>query len=167
MMSESIFPSPISPFSLFSCSSRDLFCFLSAWGKLCEILRADFAPYLSYLMPSLLAAASMTPEVSLMDGQSPLFDSPSFFLVRLRLPSDESCVCWVETEDDEDDEEKAGQDWEQVNISGQQIGIKTSSLQQTAEAFGMLVIYASSESSASPSAPSLRRGLLGESADTA
>ncbi|KAL7411623.1 armadillo-type protein [Mrakia frigida] len=87
---------------------------MMTWGKLCEILREEFAPYLGFLMPSLLESASLTPEVSLMDP-----------------------------DDDPENEIDYTQDWEQVNIGGQNIGIKTSSLQQTAEAFAMLVVYAS------------------------
>lgn len=76
-----------------------------------------------------------------MDGES-LYIPPwsssiseSDFSSRLKSDPDEN--------EDEENPVDYTQDWEQVNISGQTIGIKTSSLQQTAEAFGMLVIYAS------------------------
>ena len=90
-------------------------------------------------MPSLLESASLTPEVSLMDREfPPLNRFPRWaLLIALRLD--------FAADDDPENEIDYTQDWEQVNIGGQNIGIKTSSLQQTAEAFAMLVVYASSE----------------------
>lgn len=41
----------------------------TAWGKICEALKEDFAPYLPIVMPDLLKSASLTPDISFVDGQ--------------------------------------------------------------------------------------------------
>lgn len=44
---------------------------------------------------------------------------------------------------EEENAEEYGDNWDVVDIGGQSIGIKTSSIEQTAEAFQLLVVYAS------------------------
>ncbi|CED85608.1 Karyopherin (importin) beta 3 [Phaffia rhodozyma] len=84
---------------------------IMTWGKICEALKEDFAPYLPVVMPSLLKSAALSPELSVVN--------------------------------EEDNQEEMGDNWDVVDIGGQSIGIKTSSIEQTAEAFELLVIYAS------------------------
>ncbi|KAI8992324.1 armadillo-type protein [Pilobolus umbonatus] len=86
---------------------------LAAWARMCKMMGQDFLPYLPNIMPPLLQSAKLTPEITFLDP-------------------------------DEDPETKYSPDdgWEYVGINGQQIGIKTSVLEEKHTAMEMLVSYA-------------------------
>eukprot|EP00794_Sanderia_malayensis_P010931 gene10931-12092_t len=86
---------------------------ISAWARMCKIIGKDFVQYLPVVMPNVLKAAQIKPEVALLDA-----DDPS-----------------------NEDQEKEG--WEFVNLGEQQrFGIKTSGLEDKSTACKMLVHYA-------------------------
>jgi hypothetical protein len=43
---------------------------MQTWGKICEALREEFEPFLPTVMPPLLRAASLQPDISIMDRTS-------------------------------------------------------------------------------------------------
>lgn len=87
---------------------------ISAWARMCKIIGQEFVNYLSVVMPPVLKAAQIKPEVALLD-----VDDPS------------NCDL------DEDD------GWEFVNLGEQQkFGIKTAGLEDKSTACQMLVHYA-------------------------
>ncbi|KAI8073867.1 armadillo-type protein [Gongronella butleri] len=86
---------------------------LAAWARLCKTLGQDFLPYLPNIMPPLLQSAQLTPEFTFVD------------------PEDEDVEAKYPTEEG----------WEFVGINGQQIGIKTSVLEEKHTAMEMLVSY--------------------------
>lgn len=88
---------------------------MATWGKLADVLKTDFAPFLPTVMPALLKTASLAPELSVLDGE------------------------------DDGEDEVLGNDWDVVNVDGQNVGIKTSAIEQVNEAFELLVIYSSRE----------------------
>ncbi|KAJ2465151.1 importin subunit beta-3, partial [Coemansia sp. RSA 2322] len=85
----------------------------AAWARLCGVMGADFAPLLSVVMPALLVAARLQPEVTVLSA-------------------------------DEDAEESyAAEDgWEFSSIGGQQVGIKTTTLEEKCTAVELLSSYA-------------------------
>jgi len=86
---------------------------ISAWARMCKIIGAEFVRYLPVVMPNVLKAAQIKPEVALIDA-----DDPSH-----------------------KDQEQEG--WEFVNLGEQQkFGIKTSGLEDKCTACKMLVHYA-------------------------
>ncbi|KAI8343761.1 hypothetical protein BC941DRAFT_100252 [Chlamydoabsidia padenii] len=87
---------------------------LAAWARMCKMMGQDFLPYLPNIMPPLLQSAQLTPEFTFVD------------------PEDEDVESKYPTEDG----------WEFVGINGQQIGIKTSVLEEKHTAIEMLVSYA-------------------------
>jgi hypothetical protein len=87
---------------------------ISAWARMCKIIGPEFVNYLSVVMPPVLKAAKIKPEVALLD-----VDDPS-------------------QKDMGDDE-----GWEFVNLGEQQkFGIKTTGLEEKSTACQMLVHYA-------------------------
>ncbi|KAI9339498.1 armadillo-type protein [Pilaira anomala] len=87
---------------------------LAAWARMCKMMGQDFLPYLPNIMPPLLASAKLTPEFTFVDPEEEDVDS--------KYPTDDG--------------------WEFVGINGQQIGIKTSVLEEKHTAVEMLVSYA-------------------------
>ncbi|CEP09674.1 hypothetical protein [Parasitella parasitica] len=87
---------------------------LAAWARMCKMMGQDFLPYLPNIMPPLLKSAKLTPEFTFVD------------------PNDEDAESKYPTDDG----------WEFVGINGQQIGIKTSVLEEKHTAVEMLVSYA-------------------------
>ena len=86
---------------------------ISAWARMCKIIGAEFVRYLPVVMPNVLKAAQIKPEVALIDT-----DDPSH-----------------------EDQEQEG--WEFVSLGEQQkFGIKTSGLEDKCTACKMLVHYA-------------------------
>jgi hypothetical protein len=43
---------------------------LSAWSRICTVLKQEFVPYLPMVMPIVLQAASLDPKLQFMEGQS-------------------------------------------------------------------------------------------------
>ncbi|KAG1473754.1 hypothetical protein G6F56_000773 [Rhizopus delemar] len=87
---------------------------LAAWARMCKMMGQDFLPYLPNIMPPLLASAKLTPEFTFVDPDDEDIES--------QFPADDG--------------------WEFVGINGQQIGIKTSVLEEKSTAVEMLVSYA-------------------------
>ncbi|KAG2213565.1 hypothetical protein INT46_002271 [Mucor plumbeus] len=87
---------------------------LAAWARMCKMMGQDFLPYLPNIMPPLLQSAKLTPEFTFVDPEEDDVDS--------KYPTDDG--------------------WEFVGINGQQIGIKTSVLEEKHTAIEMLVSYA-------------------------
>ncbi|ORZ24178.1 armadillo-type protein, partial [Absidia repens] len=87
---------------------------LAAWARMCKMMGQDFLPYLPNIMPPLLQSAQLTPEFTFVDPEDDDVDS--------KYPTDDG--------------------WEFVGINGQQIGIKTSVLEEKHTAIEMLVSYA-------------------------
>lgn len=87
---------------------------LAAWARMCKMMGQDFLPYLPNIMPPLLASAKLTPEFTFVDPEEEDVDA--------KYPTEEG--------------------WEFVGINGQQIGIKTSVLEEKHTAIEMLVSYA-------------------------
>ncbi|KAF9103746.1 hypothetical protein BGX27_010397 [Mortierella sp. AM989] len=86
---------------------------LAAWARVCKVLGRDFVPYLDIVMPPLLASAQLKPDFAILDPEDDL---------ESKYPSDE--------------------DWEFVGVNGQQIGIKTTVLEEKCTAVEMLICYA-------------------------
>lgn len=87
---------------------------LAAWARICKMMGEDFLPFLPNIMPPLLQSARLTPEFSFVD--------PEEEDVEAKYPTEEG--------------------WEFVGINGQQIGIKTSVLEEKHTAIEMLLNYA-------------------------
>ncbi|KZT18501.1 ARM repeat-containing protein [Neolentinus lepideus HHB14362 ss-1] len=87
---------------------------IATWAKVCQALGPEFEPYLPVVMPALLRAASAKADVSIYDSM---------------------------VDDDEEHEDKEG--WETISMDGQQVGIKTSAIEEKCQAFETLVIYCS------------------------
>jgi len=87
---------------------------ISAWARMCKIIGKDFVQYLSLVMPPVIKAAQIKPEVALLDMDDP-----------------------QNTGLDEED------GWEFVTLGEQQkFGIKTAGLEDKSTACQMLVHYA-------------------------
>jgi hypothetical protein len=85
---------------------------LHCWGRMCRVLGQDFVPYLSGVMPPLLALASAKADIQLLD--------------------DDEQIANVQQEEG----------WELVPLKGKVIGIKTSILEDKHMAIELIVIYA-------------------------
>ena len=84
---------------------------ISAWTRIAKVLGEDFSPYLPHVMPPLLQACKIKPEVSILDeDEANNLDVEQWQVVR--MPGDTS-----------------------------QIGIKTSGIELKTTAFSMLVCY--------------------------
>lgn len=79
---------------------------ISAWARICKILGSQFEPYLPYVMPPVLKAASYQIQMQILD----------------------------------DDDTLVEKDWSRITLD--QVGIKTSGLEDKATALQMLVCYA-------------------------
>ncbi|KAG0008239.1 hypothetical protein BGZ80_003661, partial [Entomortierella chlamydospora] len=86
---------------------------LAAWARICKVLGRDFVPYLDIVMPPLLASAKLKPDFAVVDPDDDL---------ESKYPADEG--------------------WEFVGVNGQQIGIKTTILEEKCTAVEMLICYA-------------------------
>ncbi|KAG0269851.1 hypothetical protein BGZ95_001880, partial [Linnemannia exigua] len=86
---------------------------LAAWARVCKVLGRDFVPYLDIVMPPLLASAQLKPDFAVLDP-----------------------------EDDIESKYSAEDGWEFVGVDGQQIGIKTTVLEEKCTAVEMLICYA-------------------------
>lgn len=42
---------------------------ISAWARICKILGEEFAPYLPLVMPPVMQAASIKPDITLMNDE--------------------------------------------------------------------------------------------------
>lgn len=86
---------------------------LASWARMCKVLGPDFLPYLPVIMPPLLQSAQLKPDFAVLDP-------------------------------DEDAEAKysAEDGWEFVGVEGQQVGIKTTVLEEKCTAVEMLICYA-------------------------
>ncbi|CAJ0632852.1 673_t:CDS:10, partial [Entrophospora sp. SA101] len=86
---------------------------IASWARVCKVLGPDFVPYLPTVMPPLLQSAQLKPDFAILDP-------------------------------DEDIENKYSIEdgWEFVGVEGQQIGIKTTVLEEKCTAVEMLICYA-------------------------
>lgn len=86
---------------------------LACWARICKVLGNDFLPYLPIVIDPLLQSAQLKPDFAVL-------------------------------EDDVDAESKysAEDGWEFVGVEGQQIGIKTTVLEEKCTAVEMLICYA-------------------------
>jgi len=86
---------------------------LPAWARICRVMGQDFVPYLEYTMPPLLKTAQLKPEMTVLDKDS-----------------------------DRQQEYSEEDGWEFVQVDGQNVGIRTTLLEEKASAMEMLVCYA-------------------------
>ncbi|KAG0325589.1 hypothetical protein BGZ99_000415 [Dissophora globulifera] len=86
---------------------------LAAWARVCKVLGRDFVPYLDIVMPPLLTSAQLKPDFAVLDP-----------------------------EDDIESKYASEDGWEFVGVNGQQIGIKTTVLEEKCTAVEMLICYA-------------------------
>ncbi|KAF8926778.1 hypothetical protein BGZ58_010915 [Dissophora ornata] len=86
---------------------------LATWARVCKVLGRDFVPYLDIVMPPLLASAKLKPDFAVLDPEDN---------VESKYPAEEG--------------------WEFVGVDGQQIGIKTTVLEEKCTAVEMLICYA-------------------------
>ncbi|KAJ1877072.1 importin subunit beta-3, partial [Kickxella alabastrina] len=84
-----------------------------AWSRLCTLLGADFAPILPVVMPPLIKAAAQQPEFAVL-----------------------------EHEDDPEADYSAEDGWEFTTMGNQQIGIRTTGLEEKFEAIELIGFYA-------------------------
>lgn len=85
---------------------------MASWGRLCKVLGSDFQPYLNAVMPPILTAAKLKPDFTVIRDES----------------------------EKEGFSEEDG--WEFFPLRGQQVGIKTSTLEDKNSAVSILVLYA-------------------------
>ncbi|KAJ2648904.1 importin subunit beta-3 [Coemansia sp. RSA 1250] len=85
----------------------------ASWARLCRLMGADFAPLLPVVMPPLLTAAKQQPDFAVLEA-------------------DEDAEANYAAEDG----------WEFANIGGQQIGIRTTLLEEKCEAVELISTYA-------------------------
>jgi len=86
---------------------------LASWARMCKVLGPDFLPYLPVIMPPLLQSAQLKPDFAVLDP-------------------DEDVEANYSPEDG----------WEFVGVEGQQVGIKTTVLEEKCTAVEMLICYA-------------------------
>ncbi|KAJ1912131.1 importin subunit beta-3 [Mycoemilia scoparia] len=86
---------------------------LAGWARLCKILEEDFIPLMPVVMPPLLQSASLQPDFAILDA-----------------------------DEDPEAQYSAEDGWEFANVGGQQIGLKTSILEEKCTAVEMLICYA-------------------------
>ncbi|KAJ1961863.1 importin subunit beta-3 [Dipsacomyces acuminosporus] len=85
----------------------------AAWARLCKLMGADFAPIMPVVMPPLIASAKLQPDFAILDA-----------------------------DEDPESSYSAEDGWEFANIGGQQIGIKTSTLEEKCTAVELIISYA-------------------------
>ncbi|KAK4528301.1 hypothetical protein GAYE_SCF54G6238 [Galdieria yellowstonensis] len=87
---------------------------MQAYARICRCLREAFVPYLPYVMPALLSAAKIKPDIEVADA----------------------------LEDSEEDSDNDGE-LDTFRVGDKRIGIKTSMLEDKATACGMIACFAS------------------------
>ena len=96
---------------------------ITAWGRICRTLGSQFAQFLPNVMTPLLESAALKPDFAIIDG---------IFSRRLDSHIDEI-----------EKEQYAAEDgWDFVPLHGQQVGIKTTILEEKCTAYEMLCCYA-------------------------
>ena len=96
----------------------------------------EFEPYLPVIMPPLLASAAVKADVSIFGARTSI--------LHLRVHLTNSCTCALsDSEDEESGITPDREGWETLEIEGQQVGIKTASIEEKCQAFEMLVIHCS------------------------
>lgn len=85
---------------------------MGAWGRICKVMGADFYPYLASVMPPILATAKLKPDFTVIDDES---EKANF---------------------------EVEEGWEFFPLRGQQVGIKTSLLEEKSSAVQILVLFA-------------------------
>ncbi|KAJ3075622.1 hypothetical protein HDU98_007434 [Podochytrium sp. JEL0797] len=85
---------------------------LVAWARVCKVIGVDFVPYLSVVIPPLIASAAVKPDMAVLD-------------------SDESEEKYPEDEG-----------WEFISLGNQKFGIKTNVLEDKHTAVEMICTYA-------------------------
>ncbi|CAG8467575.1 10518_t:CDS:10 [Funneliformis mosseae] len=86
---------------------------IASWARVCKVLGEEFVPYLPIVMPPLLQSAQLKPDFAILDP-----------------------------DDDIESKYSADDGWEFVGVEGQQIGIKTTVLEEKCTAVEMLICYA-------------------------
>jgi HEAT repeat protein len=86
---------------------------LASWARMCKVLGPDFLPYLPVIMPPLLQSAQLKPDFAVLDP-----------------------------DEDAETNYSAEDGWEFVGVDGQQVGIKTTVLEEKCTAVEMLICYA-------------------------
>ena len=102
---------------------------IATWAKVCQALGPEFEPYLPVVMPPLLNAASAKADVSVW-GKLVFTE----VLCRLSL---------INFSDEEEGVVEERDGWETMSLDGQQVGIRTSAIEEKCQAFETLVIYVS------------------------
>jgi len=104
----------------------------ATWAKVCQAMGPEFEPYLPIIMPPLLQSAAVKADVSIFGAFLSTFSTRHADLnTDILDPEDEESM----------NTEREG--WETVEIEGQQVGIKTASIEEKCQAFEMLVIHCS------------------------
>ncbi|KAJ2763506.1 importin subunit beta-3, partial [Coemansia nantahalensis] len=85
----------------------------ASWARLCRLMGADFAPLLPVVIPPLLTAASQQPDLAVLDP-----------------------------DEDPESSYSAEDGWEFANVGGQQVGIRTTLLEEKCDAVELLGTYA-------------------------
>ncbi|KAJ2162829.1 importin subunit beta-3 [Coemansia sp. RSA 552] len=85
----------------------------SSWARLCKLMGAEFAPILPVVMPPLIAAAKQQPDFAIL-----------------------------EPDEDPEASYSAEDGWEFASIGGQQVGIRTTALEEKYEAVELIGTYA-------------------------
>ncbi|KAJ3143227.1 hypothetical protein HK100_000026 [Physocladia obscura] len=85
---------------------------LVAWARVCKVIGVDFVPYLSVVIPPLIASAAVKPDMAVLD-------------------SDES-----------EDKYPEDEGWEFISLGNQKFGIKTNVLEDKHTAVEMICTYA-------------------------
>ncbi|PKC17490.1 ARM repeat-containing protein [Rhizophagus irregularis] len=86
---------------------------IASWARVCKVLGEGFVPYLSIVMPPLLQSAQLKPDFAVIDP-----------------------------DDDIESKYSAEDGWDFIGVEGQQIGIKTTVLEEKCTAVEMLICYA-------------------------
>ena len=60
---------------------------ISAWARMCKIFGTEFTQYLPLVMPSVMKAASIKPEVAVIDGLCQKYFSISFEISSTEMKS--------------------------------------------------------------------------------
>lgn len=103
---------------------------IATWAKVCQAMGHEFEPYLPVVMPPLLQAASAKADVSVWGKLCHSCLSTFGDLSRV-------------VEEDDDNQMETREGWETVSLDGQNVGIKTSVIEEKCQAFETLVIYCS------------------------
>ena len=99
---------------------------IATWAKVCQAMGPEFEPYLPVVMPPLFRAANAKADVSVYGS----------YFSSISVGVDRQCI-----EDEDVPESKEG--WDIIEMDGQQVGIRTSAIDEKCQAFETLVIYCS------------------------